>query len=168
MTDLPLQPVTDKTASPASASEPMAQFVERMGLLCEYDNLTRIAGRILGLLIVEEGAFSLRELADHLKVSRASVSTNARMLTEMGVVERVSLPGDRQDYYQLARNPFRRMLSGKVAALRRASEVFADAAADFPPEREVAKERLREMAAFHRRAADIVTELIEHSIKPRS
>ena len=60
----------------------------KMGLLCESDNLPRIAGRLFGLLILEDEAFSLRELADRLQVSRASVSTNARILTEMGLAER--------------------------------------------------------------------------------
>lgn len=68
--------------------EPIARFVEQMGLICEADNPPRIAGRLFGLLIVEDGAYSLRQLADRLQVSRASVSTNARILTEIGIVER--------------------------------------------------------------------------------
>jgi DNA-binding transcriptional regulator GbsR (MarR family) len=147
--------------------EPLGRFIEQMGMLCERDNLPRIAGRVLGLLIVEEGAFSLRELADRLKVSRASVSTNARMLTDVGVVERVSRPGDRQDYYQLVPYPFHRMLTGRAAVFRQASQLFEEAAAAFPQDREVARGRLKEMAAFHRDAADTVTELIERSIKRR-
>jgi DNA-binding transcriptional regulator GbsR (MarR family) len=146
---------------------PTARFIEQMGLICESDNLPRIAGRVLGLLIVEDGAFSLRELADRLQVSRASVSTNARMLTDIGAVERVAKPGDRQDYYQLARDPFRRLLEGKVRGLRQAAFVFADAAESFPPDRANAKRRLLEMAAFHRDAADTVTELIERSATKR-
>lgn len=157
------------TSPPGHSTErdPAARFVEQMGLLCEVDNLPRIAGRLLGLLIVEEGAFSLRELAERLQVSRASVSTNARMLTEVGVIERVAMPGDRQDYYELAENPFRQMLTGKARELRHASEVFEAAAASFPSDREVARDRLRKMATFHRDAADTVTDLIERSDKPR-
>jgi DNA-binding transcriptional regulator GbsR (MarR family) len=164
-----IQSLDDKELSELrpTEQEPLARFIEQMGLLCERDNLPRIAGRVLGLLIVEEGAFSLRELADRLQVSRASVSTNARMLTNVGVVERVARPGDRQDYYQLAPNPFHQMLTGRAAAFRQASQLFEEAAVEFPPEREVARSRLREMAAFHRNAADTVAELIERSIKQR-
>ncbi len=149
----------------ASESEPVARFVEQMGLICEYDNLPRIAGRILGLLIVEEGAFSLRELAEKLQVSRGSVSTNARMLTDVGVVERVSLPGDRQDYYQLAPNPFERMLGRMMVGLKQAVAIFDEAAASFPNDRQTAKERIGQMARFHRAAAETLAELIERSVK---
>ncbi|MHA1560127.1 MAG: GbsR/MarR family transcriptional regulator [Alphaproteobacteria bacterium] len=149
------------------APDPLARFIEKVGLFCERDNLPRIAGRVLGFLIVEEGAFSLRELAERLQVSRASVSTNARMLTEIGVAEHVTRPGDRQDYYQLAPNPFHRMLAGRAVVFREVSRLFEDAAAAFPPAREVARGRLKEMAALHRRAADTIAELIERSIKPR-
>ncbi len=147
--------------------EPIARFVEQMGLICEADNLPRIAGRLFGLLIVEDGAYSLRQLADRLQVSRASVSTNARILTEIGIVERAPKPGDRQGYYQLASNPFHRMLTGKVRALQHAQTVFSEAAESFPAKRETAKRRLREMAEFHRTAAEIVSELIERSSQQR-
>jgi len=100
------------------APDPVDDFIEKVGLICERDNLPRIAGRVLGFLIVEEGAFSLRELAERLQVSRASVSTNARMLTEIGLAERVARPGDRQDYYQLAPNPFHRMLACRAVCIR--------------------------------------------------
>lgn len=143
--------------------DPEARFIEQMGLVCEYDNMPRIAGRALGLLIIEEGPFSLRDLADRLQVSRASVSTNARMLTELGFIDHVARPGDRQDYYQLAEDPFRRMLEGKVKGLLKMVSVFSEAADAFPRDREAAIERLREMAAFHQAAADTVTELIEQS-----
>lgn len=167
MTDAAQTPAETESARRAADTDPLARFIEQMGLICEYDNLPRIAGRILGLLIVEEGAFSIREIAERLQVSRASVSTNARGLTEAGLIDRVAIAGDRQDYYQLAANPFRRMLEGKVAELRAATAVFEEAAASFPPDRETARTRLREMAAFHRAAADTVTDLIEQSDKQR-
>ena len=147
---------------PAEA-EPLARFIEQMGLLCEHDNLPRIAGRLLGLLLVEEGAFSLQELADRLNVSRGSISTNARLLTDIGVVERVALPGDRQDYYQLARHPFRCLLVGKVRGLMQAAAVFQDATEAFPPGRESAKARLAAMSKFFRTVADGIAELVERS-----
>ena len=138
-----------------------------MGLISKYDNLPRIAGRILGLLIVEEGAFSLRELAETLQVSRGSVSTNARMLTEVGVIERVARPGDRQDYYQLAPNPFERMLTRMMEGLKQAVAIFDEAAASFPKDRGAAKVRLAEMAQFNRAAVESLADLIQRSGKQR-
>ena len=42
------------------------QFVERMGLMVESDGLPRIAGRILGYLMVSPGESSLEDLASAL------------------------------------------------------------------------------------------------------
>lgn len=74
-----------------------ADFVERMGMALEADGLPRIAGRIFGLLLVSEDCRSLNELAAELHVSKASVSTNARLLEQRGVLERDSRPSDRRD-----------------------------------------------------------------------
>ena len=68
-----------------------------MGLALEADGLPRIAGRIFGLLLISEDALSLDKLASELRVSKASVSTNARMLEHRGVLEQVSRPADRRD-----------------------------------------------------------------------
>ena len=55
-------------------------FIERMGVALDSDGLPRIAGRIFGLLLVSEDARSLDDLAAELRVSKGSVSTNARLL----------------------------------------------------------------------------------------
>src|SRR3989440_2387909 len=75
-------------------------FIERMGVALENDGLPRIAGRIFGLLLVSEDARSLDDLAAELRVSKGSASTNARLLEQRGLLERVCRSGDRRDYYQ--------------------------------------------------------------------
>ena len=97
-----------------------AHFVERMGLALEADGLPRIAGRIFGLLLVSEEPRSLDELAAELRVSKASVSTNARLLEHRGVLEQVSRPADRRDYYRIPRgslHPYHGPAAGSLAAL---------------------------------------------------
>src|SRR5579875_3154605 len=75
------------------------RFIERLGLYFEEFGLPRIGGRLLGLLMVTEGPLSLDAIARRLLVSRASVSTNARLMLATALVERVGIPGDRRDYY---------------------------------------------------------------------
>ena len=89
------------------------EFTETLGLIVQGDGMPRIAGRLLGLFVLHGGPFSFGELAERLNVSRGSVSTNTRMLEEMGVIERVSRPGDRQDYFRLASDPYLRMIERK-------------------------------------------------------
>lgn len=126
------------------------QFVERMGVMLEADGVPRIAGRIFGFLLVHPSAFSLDELAEQLKVSKASVSTNARLLEQLGVVERIAAPGDRRDYYQMGGDAWERMLrvaQRKWEAMRR---VLREAGRSLPEEMAVGRVRLLEAEGFHR------------------
>jgi DNA-binding transcriptional regulator GbsR (MarR family) len=78
-----------------------ARFIEQIGRLAEGEGLPRIAGRMLGVLMLETRGCSLDEVARQLRVSRASISTNGRLLHGMGLIQRVTLPGDRRDYWHV-------------------------------------------------------------------
>jgi DNA-binding transcriptional regulator GbsR (MarR family) len=95
---------------------PTAHFIETMGLALESEGLPRIAGRIFGLLLVSAEARSLDELAAELQVSKASISTNARLLEHRGVLEQVSRPADRRDYYQIPHDLFSHTMAQRLAA----------------------------------------------------
>ncbi|AGC44138.1 hypothetical protein MYSTI_02822 [Myxococcus stipitatus DSM 14675] len=75
------------------------RFIESMGLYFERQGSTRISGRIHGLLMLADEPLSLQQIARVLKVSAASVSTNIRAIMSIGLVDPVSVPGDRQHYY---------------------------------------------------------------------
>jgi DNA-binding transcriptional regulator GbsR (MarR family) len=76
-------------------------LVEEFGLLFEEMGQTRMDGRISAwLLLSDPPVQSLTEIADALGVSKAAVSTAARSLLRVGMVERVSEPGRRGDYYR--------------------------------------------------------------------
>lgn len=144
------------------------RFIEQMGLMFEEDGQPRIAGRVFALLLVEDGALSLSEIARRLKVSRASVSTNARLLLRVGVIERVGIPGDRQDHYRLIPAPYDRLLSGMEARIQRASAFFSESAASFPPERATACARLLGIASFYREAGEALASMIRRLTAART
>lgn len=76
-------------------------FVEDISLYFEQMGLPRTAGRVLGvLLICDPPAQSLTDLCELLQSSKSSVSTTTRLLTEMGLIERVPSPVPRQVYFQ--------------------------------------------------------------------
>lgn len=127
----------------------IADFVERMGLIIQADGLPRIAGRIMGLMVVHGGPFSFAELAERLQVSRASVSTNTRLLENLGVIERTTVPRDRQDYFRLRPNPYARMLRGYADRMRRTREVVQGLLAALPPDLSSRRQRLGELDAFY-------------------
>ena len=98
-----------------------ARFSDRMGQIFENEGEQRTAGRMFGFLLVSEGVVSLNHLAEALGVSKASASTNARALAQMGILERVSRPGDRQDYYRVTPDGVRTRLPDKTTGVRMAA-----------------------------------------------
>jgi DNA-binding transcriptional regulator GbsR (MarR family) len=141
-----------------------SRFIEQMGLIAQGHNLPRISGRILGLLVLEGRPFGLRELAERLQVSRASVSTNARLLSELGVIHRIAKPGDRQDYYELGTDPYARLLKGVSRRMSAAHEVIREADASIGALDDETHRRLQELASFYKAAADSLGNLVERFI----
>jgi DNA-binding transcriptional regulator GbsR (MarR family) len=139
---------------------PVQQFIERIALTLEADGLPRIAGRIFGFLLVHHGAHSLDDLAEALQASKASVSTNARLLEQGGLIQRVGAPGDRRDYYQMGDDAWERMLQVARRRWECMRQVMADGAALLPPEMEEGRRRLNEAENFH----DLILEEAERLV----
>ena len=95
-------------------SDAASQFVEQVGLMAEEDGLPRIAGRIFARLLLADAPCSLDDLADELAVSKASVSTNARLMLRHGWLRRVVRPGDRRDFYEMVPDFFAAIVAFRV------------------------------------------------------
>jgi len=80
-------------------SPDLIRFIENMGMYFESQGVPRIGGRILGVLLLAHEPLSAEEIGKILKVSRASISTNIRLLTSSGLVERTSTLHDRTTYF---------------------------------------------------------------------
>jgi DNA-binding transcriptional regulator GbsR (MarR family) len=99
------------------------EFVERLAVAHEADGLCRIAGRIFGLLLLCEREMSLDEITRELGASKGSASVNTRLLEQRGIVERVSKPGDRRDYYRIMPDLFERTMEQRLARWHRFHEI---------------------------------------------
>ncbi|CAN5658915.1 siderophore transport transcriptional regulator MmpR5 [soil metagenome] len=141
--------------------ESVQQFVERMGMLMEAEGLPRSAGRIFGFLLLAKDACPLDELADTLQVSKASVSTNARLLEQCGLLERTGTLGDRRDFYQMRPDAWERMLHSAQRRWETMRALLAEAEVSLPPELEEGKCRLREAEQFHALLLDEAETLLE-------
>src|SRR3954464_5074009 len=119
-------------------------FIERMGLTLELEGLPRIAGRIFGLLLVSEGARSLDDLAAELRVSKGSVSTNARLLEQRGMLERVCRPADRRDYYSVPADLFLHTMDQRLALWQRFHDAMGGARPTLPIRSPEVRSRLEE------------------------
>lgn len=135
-------------------------FIENIGLSAQADGLPRIAGRMWGFFIIYGGPVSFADLAEKLQVSRGSISTNARILRDLGFIERVTRPGDRQDYYTLAEDPYDRLLEGYVERMRKTVSKIEQAQNTLPTDWQAAHRRLAEMYRFYHAGADSTQALI--------
>jgi DNA-binding transcriptional regulator GbsR (MarR family) len=131
-------------------------FIERMGVLVEAEGLPRIGGRLMALLVLEGGPFSFADLAKRLRVSRASISTNSRFLVNLGILERVTRPGERQDYFQIAEHPYVRLMRGAMERMGRSRELVARTRAELPAAEKDAHRRLKELEDFYRNYISIL------------
>ena len=102
------------------------RFTDRMAASLGSDGYPRIAGRIYGLLLLSGEGLSLDDLATELGVSKASVSTNARLLEQRNIVERYHLPSDRRDYYRVYHDHFERTMSLRLDKWQRMSEALRE------------------------------------------
>lgn len=142
------------------ADKAVETFIESMGLSAQAEGLPRIAGRMWGYFIIHGGPASFAELAEKLQVSRGSISTNARILRDLGILERVARPGDRQDYYQLADEPYDRMLEGYMERMRRTAANVEQAQRALPDDWTEPQQRLTEMRRFYRAAVATTEDLM--------
>ncbi len=125
-----------------------SDFIEKSGLISQAEGLPRIAGRVFGLLIFDGDMVSFGDLATRLQVSRASISSSIRLLEERGLVKRMSKPGERQDYFQLAPNPYATMLNGIKRRTRATRDEIGRTIEALPANTEAA-ERLTAYADFY-------------------
>lgn len=98
--------------------EERAGYAEDFGLLFEGFGVPRMMGRVLGVLLIsEEPELSAGELAEALQASRGSISNATRSLIQMGLLQRVSRPGHRRDYFRVKPDAWDELLRQKLEGI---------------------------------------------------
>lgn len=127
-------------------------FIEESGILFEMVGLPRMAGRIFGWLLISNPPHqSPSELAEVLQASKGSISTTTRLLMQIGLIERVSLPGQRRDYFRVkpdAWSQLTRQRMAQMTAFRQLAERGLELMAGQDVELQQRLEEMRDMHAF--------------------
>jgi DNA-binding transcriptional regulator GbsR (MarR family) len=128
------------------------QFIEAVGLSFEQAGLPRMAGRILGwLLICDPPHQSPGELTEVLQASKGSISSMTRLLEQLGLIDRLSLPGERRDYFRIRNESwtalFRRRME-LVSTFRQLADQGLALLSEQTPEQRRRLEEMRDMYAF--------------------
>jgi DNA-binding transcriptional regulator GbsR (MarR family) len=113
-------------------------FIEDIGLFFDQMGMPRMAGRILGFLLISDPpAQSISDIAQALMASKSSVSIMARLLVENGLIERAAPPVPRRDYYRFKPGGwilYMRQWLELMAGLHEITERGLALMADKPPE----------------------------------
>ncbi|MEK4252413.1 GbsR/MarR family transcriptional regulator [Paenibacillus sp. FSL W7-1287] len=99
---------------PFELDKDKSSFIDKLGMYYEDYGIPRIGGRILGLMLVSEQPLSAEQMSKHLKISRGSVSTNVRLLTSSGLLERTTVAGERTDYYLVSESIWERAIQIRI------------------------------------------------------
>lgn len=118
-------------------------FVEDMGGMVLVNGAPRALMRVLGWMVVCEPCDqTAADVQGELGLSAGSVSTSLRYLGEIGLVERVSRPGDRRIFYRMNTDGWEVMLQQRFRAFNEIREVAEKAVAAAAGQ---ANDRLHEM-----------------------
>lgn len=122
-------------SSPALTPQ-LSVFVESVARFFASYGVSRIGGRILGLLLVAPKPLSAAEISQILKVSRASVSTNMRFALQVGLAEEVTFLGDRLTYYAFPESGLEKALAAEVQAMSAMQRFVEQGLSAVPPDSE--------------------------------
>jgi DNA-binding transcriptional regulator GbsR (MarR family) len=128
-------------------------FIEEVGVVFEKTGLPRMAGRMFGWLLISDPPYqSPAELAEVLMASKGSISTTARLLTQIGMVERFIIPGERHDHFRLREDTLRKTiqhgLEDEIKMFLELAERGLELMKDEPAVRQQWLEQMRDCYAF--------------------
>ena len=146
-------------------------FVEEVGLAFEQTGMPRMAGRILGWLMISNPPHqSTGELNQALLASKGSISTMTRLLIQIGLIERLSLPGQRRDYFRIKVGAWHQLLTDsliQITTFRQLVERGLELIEDKAHFNRQWLEEMRDMYAFFEREYPAMLERWEHEYKKK-
>lgn len=126
--------------------EQLLLYVEDFGLYFEQFGLARTAGRMLGwLLVCDPPHQTMDELVEVLQVSKSSISTTSRLLMYIGLVSKVSFPGERKDFYRISEDAWVQGWEAKNNQTTEMKQMAARGLELLPEDDTEHRERLQEM-----------------------
>ena len=134
---------------------------EGLALVLTNHGLQRMTARVLAtLLFTEQPTITAGDLADRLQASAGAISSAVKMLTSVGLVERVPAPASRRDHYRLRDDAWAVLYTNQnevIGAMQAAAEAGIEAAADDG----LARRRLTQMRDFYAFLLDEIPALLD-------
>jgi len=122
---------------------------EQLALVLSSHGLQRMTARVLAaLLFTEQPTMTMGELADQLQASSGAISGAIKMLTSVGLAERVPAPASRRDHYRLRDDAWALLFTNQNAVMS-AMLAAAEAGIAATESDSLAAERLTQMRDFY-------------------
>ena len=122
---------------------------EQLALVLSNHGLQRMTARVLAtLLFTERPTTTAGELADRLQASTGAISGAIKMLTSVGLVERVAAPGSRREHFRLRDDAWAVLYTNQnevLEAMQKAAEIGIAATGT----KSLARHRLTQMHDFY-------------------
>ncbi len=99
-------------------SNDQKDFIAKLGFYYESYGIPRIGGRILGYILLCDSPISAERISSALSISRASVSTNLRLLMNYGFIEKKMVQQGRNDFYVMAKSAWENALTTRINGFR--------------------------------------------------
>ncbi|OLO99808.1 MarR family transcriptional regulator [Mycolicibacterium porcinum] len=127
----------------------LQQAAERLALVLSSHGMQRMPARVLAtLLFSDQPSVTMAELADTLQASAGSISGSLKMLTSVGLAERVPVPASRRDHFRLRDNAWAVLFTNQNETLA-AMQAAADAGIVATDRDSPAHHRLTQMRDFY-------------------
>lgn len=101
-------------------------YIEESGILFEQLGMTRMAGRVFGLLVISDReSLSFDQICEILDASKGSISGTTKQLAQTGLIRPVTLPGDRKTYYRVTEMELGDLIKSKMQMFSKLSRLLA-------------------------------------------
>jgi DNA-binding transcriptional regulator GbsR (MarR family) len=132
-------------------TEAKEQLIQAWGNLGYSWGLNKTMAQIHALLMISPKALPTEDIMQELSISRGNANMNIRALLDWGIISRVSVPGERKEYFksekdiwslarQVARERRKRELEPILKVLREVNTVQAENNEDTKEFKKVVKE----------------------------
>jgi DNA-binding transcriptional regulator GbsR (MarR family) len=120
------------------------KVLDNFGLYFDGVGLSKTYGRIFGFFMTTVKPISMGHLVEKLQISKSTASIELRRLLTMGVIEKILLPDERADFYQLKKNIWNLNLHQKVQDVKKLRAIIEE----IPSNVLEGLEHLKEMANY--------------------
>ena len=132
-------------------TEAKEELIQAWGNLGYSWGLNKTMAQIHALLMVSPQPLSTEDIMSELSISRGNANMNIRALLDWGIITRVSVPGERKEYFksekdvwalarQVARERRKRELEPIIKVLREVNDVQTDGSDEAKEFKKVVKE----------------------------